>query len=152
MRAGFASLVILSLSLRVAYCGSGTTFTLSKAWSGTDFLSNDWAWFTDDDPTNGRVNYVSQAEALQEGLAYGALFYVCFPRYQSRLNMCLSQQLTRYFSCVRTTQTSSIQLRVGETVSGSPHRSLGMTLYMCLTSSTCRKAVPPGPPFGRRAQ
>jgi hypothetical protein len=35
-------------------------------------------WFTLVDPTNsdGRVNYVSQAEALQ-GLAYGAFFTTC---------------------------------------------------------------------------
>jgi hypothetical protein len=72
MRVGFASIVTLSLSVRVAICGNDTTFTLSKTWIGNDFLSNDWDWFTSVDPTNGRVNYVSQAEALQEGLAYGA--------------------------------------------------------------------------------
>ncbi len=87
MRIGYAPIVALSLSFRVAHCGYGTTFTLSKTWIGTDFLSDDWAWFTANDPTNGRVNYVSQAEALQEGLAFGALLYVSFPRYQNRLNM-----------------------------------------------------------------
>ena len=73
MRAGFVYILTLFLSARVALCGNGTTFTLSKTWVGIDFLSNDWVWFTAADPTNGRVNYVSQAEALQEGLAYGAL-------------------------------------------------------------------------------
>jgi hypothetical protein len=63
-----------------------------------------------------------------------------------------SQSLARYFSCVRMIQTSSILLQVGETVSASPHRSPGMTPFTCSTSYTCRKAVPPGPPFGRRAQ
>jgi hypothetical protein len=47
-------------------------------WIGNDFLSADWDWFTLVDPTNGRVNYVSQAEALQEGLAYGAFFTCLF--------------------------------------------------------------------------
>jgi hypothetical protein len=78
MHVGFASIVTLSLSLRVALCGYGTTFTLSKTWIGNDFLSNDWDWFTSDDLTNGRVNYVSQADALQEGLAYGAFFTCLF--------------------------------------------------------------------------
>lgn len=66
--------------------------------------------------------------------------------------MYLSQSLARYLSCVRTRKASSIPLDLGETVSASPHRSLGMTPYTCSTSFTCRKAVPPGPPFGRRAQ
>lgn len=74
MHVGFASIVAVSLSLRVALCDDGTTFTLSKTWIGNDFLSDDWDWFTSVDPTNGRVNYVSQAEALQEGLAYSAFF------------------------------------------------------------------------------
>lgn len=78
MHVGFASIVTLSLSLRVALCDYGTTFTLSKTWIGNDFLSSDWDWFTLVDPTNGRVNYVSQAEALQEGLAYGAFFTCLF--------------------------------------------------------------------------
>jgi hypothetical protein len=80
MRVGFASIVTLSLSLplRVALCDYGTNFTLSKTWIGNDFLSADWDWFTLVDPTNGRVNYVSQAEALQEGLTYGAFFTYLF--------------------------------------------------------------------------
>lgn len=78
MHFGFASFVTLCLSLRVALCDNGTTFTLSKAWIGNDFLSNDWVWFTAPDPTNGHVNYVSQADALQEGLAYGAFFTCLF--------------------------------------------------------------------------
>lgn len=63
-----------------------------------------------------------------------------------------SQSSTLYFSCARTMRTSSIPLDLGETVSASPHRSLGLTPYTCSTSCTCRKAVPPGPPFGRKAQ
>ncbi len=49
-------------------------------------------------------------------------------------------------------KTSLIPLHVGEIVSALPPRNLGMTPYMCSTSYTCRKAVPPGPPFGRRVQ
>lgn len=78
MRVGFASVVALSLSVRVALCDYNTTFTLANTWMGNDFLSNDWVFFTTADPTNGRVNYVSQAEALQEGLAYGASFVCLF--------------------------------------------------------------------------
>lgn len=77
MRVGFASIITLSLSIRVAL-GYGTTFNISNIWIGNDFLSDDWVWFTTPDPTNGRVNYVSQAEALQEGLAYGVSFAYIF--------------------------------------------------------------------------
>ncbi|KAF8499608.1 concanavalin A-like lectin/glucanase domain-containing protein [Russula emetica] len=78
MHVGFASIAALSLSLRVALCDYCTNFTLSNTWVGNDFLSNDWDWFTLPDPTNGRVNYVSQAEALQEGLTYvnGSVFFM----------------------------------------------------------------------------
>ena len=101
MHGGFASIVTLSLFLRVVLCDYGTNFALSKTWTGNDFLSNDWDWFTSVDPTNGRVNYVSQAEALQEGLAYGAFFTCHFLAIRVGLNMYRSQSMTLYFSCVR---------------------------------------------------
>ena len=31
---------------------------------------SDWDFFTDADPTNGNVNYQSQAQAIQKGLAF----------------------------------------------------------------------------------
>jgi len=61
MRAGYALLVALSLSFtqraRVA-----KIFHLKDQWRSGDFFQG-WNWVTEDDPTHGRVNYVSQDEA-----------------------------------------------------------------------------------------
>ncbi|KAI0294921.1 concanavalin A-like lectin/glucanase domain-containing protein [Russula brevipes] len=66
MRTGYAFLAALSLSL--TRCASGT-FLLEDQWIGSDFF-RDWNWETSNDPTHGRVNYVSQAEAISKNLTY----------------------------------------------------------------------------------
>jgi hypothetical protein len=67
MRSGHAFLAALSLSL-TQYASAG--FYLKEKWVGNDFF-RDWNWETKNDPTHGRVNYVSQAEAIAKNLSYG---------------------------------------------------------------------------------
>lgn len=70
MHIGYASLAVLSLSLSQRV--RGKTFYLKDQWRGNDFFQG-WIWDTDDDPSNGRVNYVSQGEAKSKHLAYGTI-------------------------------------------------------------------------------
>ena len=67
MRSGHAFLAALSLTL--SQCASAS-FHLKDKWVGNDFF-RDWNWETVDDPTHGRVNFVSQAEAIAKHLSYG---------------------------------------------------------------------------------
>jgi hypothetical protein len=67
MRSGHAFLAALFLSL--TQCASAG-FYLKEKWVGNDFF-RDWNWETKNDPTHGRVNYVSQAEAIAKNLSYG---------------------------------------------------------------------------------
>lgn len=67
MRSGHAFLAALSLSLSQR---ASASFYLQEKWVGNDFFS-DWNWETENDPTHGRVNYVSQADAIAKNLAYG---------------------------------------------------------------------------------
>ncbi|KAI0259260.1 concanavalin A-like lectin/glucanase domain-containing protein [Gloeopeniophorella convolvens] len=66
MRTGYASLVALYLSLIRPASGS---FFLQDSWAGADFFQG-WTWEDANDPTHGRVNYVSQGEATQKNLSY----------------------------------------------------------------------------------
>jgi hypothetical protein len=70
MHAGYAFLATYSLSL-VQLAGANSTFYLKDQWRGNDFF-NGWEWDTAGDLTNGRVNYVSQADAICKNLTYGA--------------------------------------------------------------------------------
>ncbi|KAI0256410.1 concanavalin A-like lectin/glucanase domain-containing protein [Lactifluus subvellereus] len=74
MRTEYAIFVALSLSL-VQYAGA-TNFFLKDEYIGNDFLQ--WIWETEDDPTHGRVNYVSKDDAISKGLAFasGESFYM----------------------------------------------------------------------------
>jgi len=67
MRTGSTFLAALLLSL--IQCASAT-FYLKDKWVGADFFQG-WTWETEDDPTHGRVNYVSQADAVAKNLSYG---------------------------------------------------------------------------------
>jgi len=66
MRTGYAFLAALSLSR--ALCASAE-FILQDMWTGNQFFGADWDWETENDLTNGRVNYVSQADAVNNNLA-----------------------------------------------------------------------------------
>ena len=67
MRSGHVFIAALSLSH--SQCASAS-FYLKDKWVGNDFF-RDWNWETTNDPTHGRVNYVSQAEAIGKNLSYG---------------------------------------------------------------------------------
>jgi len=67
MHINFAFLAALSLSL--SQRARGKTYYLKDQWRGDDFFQG-WTWETEDDPTHGRVNYVSQDEARSKHLAY----------------------------------------------------------------------------------
>ena len=88
MRTGYAFLVALSLSLT---SGARPNFYLQDEWIGEQFYSG-WNWETEDDPTHGRVNYVSLAEARGKNLTYGA---VVPPLFRSTL---AESYLLFYFS------------------------------------------------------
>ncbi|KAH8994699.1 concanavalin A-like lectin/glucanase domain-containing protein [Lactarius hatsudake] len=66
MRTGYAFLAALSLSLTPC---ARASFYLQDEWTGEEFYQG-WNWETENDPTHGRVNYVSQAEALGKNLTY----------------------------------------------------------------------------------
>lgn len=68
MRAGYALSLVIFLVSWVSADQNGYFFKTS--FMGRDFLQH-WTWYSDDDPTHGRVNYVDQATALQRNLSYG---------------------------------------------------------------------------------
>lgn len=45
-------------------------WVLDSSWKGDEFFNGDWKFETDDDPTHGRVNYVNQTYAQDNGLAW----------------------------------------------------------------------------------
>ena len=76
MRTGYALLIALSLSL-TALADYSPHFYLQDEWIGEDFFTG-WNFETEDDPTHGRVNYLSQADARRKNLAYGAALLYLF--------------------------------------------------------------------------
>jgi hypothetical protein len=71
MRCGHVFLAALSLSL-TQHAGANI-FYLQDQWRGKDF-HRAWNWETIDDPTHGRVNYVSLEEAQSKNLTSGTSF------------------------------------------------------------------------------
>ncbi|KAI8972244.1 concanavalin A-like lectin/glucanase domain-containing protein [Trametes punicea] len=65
MRTGAAALSLASLLI----LSVRAHFVLTDEYVGRDFLQS-WSWFTGDDPTHGAVNYLSQADSLNENLTY----------------------------------------------------------------------------------
>lgn len=63
---------LATLLLFLTPCARASYF-LQDEWIGEDFYQG-WNWETEDDPTHGRVNYISQAEAQGKNLTYGAVF------------------------------------------------------------------------------
>ena len=70
MRTRYTFLAALFLSLTP--CARAFYF-LEDEWIGEDFYKG-WNWETKDDPTHGRVNYISQADSVNKSLTYGADF------------------------------------------------------------------------------
>ena len=73
MQTEYAILIALSLSL--IQCVGATEYNLTKQWQGADFLSDDWDFFTSNDPTHGYVDYQSLENAICQKLVLGA--YAC---------------------------------------------------------------------------
>ena len=71
MRTGYAFLAALSLSL--TQCARAKFYFLKDKWVGVDFYQG-WNWETENDPTHGRVNYVSLDDAKRNNLTCGASF------------------------------------------------------------------------------
>jgi len=62
-----------TLSFSFALRAGAKTFYLKDQWRGEDFFEG-WNWFTDNDPSHGRVNFVSKDEARSKNLTYGSFF------------------------------------------------------------------------------
>ena len=64
--------VAANLSLPGLPYNTGTyqIYSIKDAYRGEDFFDR-WTWEAIDDPTHGRVNYVSKKDAIKSGLSYG---------------------------------------------------------------------------------
>ena len=60
----------LYLCLVTPFVTAGSLFNIKDTYIGSGFL-NGFDWWSYDDPTHGRVNYVDQATALRSNLTYG---------------------------------------------------------------------------------
>jgi hypothetical protein len=61
--------LVLALSRTV----SATVYERKLSVVGSDFFKQ-FNWESRNDPTHGRVNYLTMEEAMERGLAYGLLF------------------------------------------------------------------------------
>ena len=50
--------------------GLDQIYLIKDVYSGEDFFDS-WTWEAIEDPTHGRVNYVSKEDAIRSGLSYG---------------------------------------------------------------------------------
>jgi hypothetical protein len=89
MRTGYVLLAALSLSLTALADSCSSQFYLQDEWIGEDFYTG-WNFETENDPTNGRVNYLSQADAISKNLTYGAAKHPPSPIRLSLNRVCLS--------------------------------------------------------------
>ena len=82
MRTGYAFLAVLSLSLTQS--ARANFYFLKDKWVGADFYRG-WNWETENDPTHGRVNYVSLDDAKSKNLTCGAssFLFLMLPESQS---------------------------------------------------------------------
>jgi hypothetical protein len=72
MRTGYAFL-LTALSLSLTQLTRANIFYLKDQWRGDEFYQG-WTWETENDPTHGRVNYVSLDEAKSKNLTNGTFF------------------------------------------------------------------------------
>lgn len=141
MRTALAALSLASLLILPA----SAHFSLTDEYVGRDFLQS-WNWESMDDPTHGRVNYLSQTDALNGNLTYGESYVpLC------RIFADHQQRRTRNSSCVPTLTTLSPPPRAGGTACASPHSGHTTRPSSFSTSATCRKVVAHGLPSGRSA-
>ena len=74
MRTASGYAVFAALSSLISCARADSNFYLEDEWIGDGFFQG-WNWETINDPTHGRVNFVSQAEARDKNLTYGAVIY-----------------------------------------------------------------------------
>jgi len=60
-------------------------YTIKDAYSGKDFFDS-WTWEAIEDPTHGRVNYLSKEESIRLGLSYGE--FSALHTYLERVKVC----------------------------------------------------------------
>ena len=101
MHVGYAFLAVYSLSL-IQRTGANI-FYLKDQWRGNDFFQG-WNWETADDPTHGRVNYVSLADAQSKNLTIGTSLFSSrrLPQRNTRLgtehlSLCFSSAVGNTF-------------------------------------------------------
>ena len=74
MKHTFSALLLLSCTLSVfgtqELLEADTQYKLTDNYVGNAFFQ-DFAWFTNPDPTHGRVNYVDMQTAKNKGLSSG---------------------------------------------------------------------------------
>src|ERR1700752_3410804 len=127
MRVGYALLTTLSFSLTQCVVANSKTFYLKDQWRGNDFFQG-WNWETETDPTHGRVNYVSQDEAISKNLACGMFTspHPCVPH--SLLTVRVDPHRPPFqwrevnSSCVQTIGPLSMHTPVGVTACASRRR------------------------------
>jgi hypothetical protein len=67
----FSSSIAIALSLTRAVSSGFTVYTRELSIVGSDFFEQ-FNWETENDPTHGRVNYLSLADAKAKNLTYGS--------------------------------------------------------------------------------
>jgi hypothetical protein len=67
--ARYAWLLAIGLTISLVSRTTSGRFVLKDSWKGHEFLEG-WNWETFDDPTHGRVNYVTRDSALALNLTY----------------------------------------------------------------------------------
>jgi hypothetical protein len=66
----FVFLLATVVSPATVAAAASDTYQIEDSIVGNDFFNN-FDWFTDDDPTHGRVDYVSMQEAKSGNLSFG---------------------------------------------------------------------------------
>ena len=65
----FQAAHFLFITLSFVLAARAATYSLTDNWVGTAFLQA-FSWQAIADPTNGRVNYLSQADSVAQNLTY----------------------------------------------------------------------------------
>jgi hypothetical protein len=145
MRAGRA---LVALYLSISCTVLADPFRLDNTIIGYQF-ADAFQWWSNDDPTHGRVNYVDkdtafQKNLFQKNLSYGTSFRT---RPLSGLIVYITRPAqcpTRNLSCVPTPFTLSRQKQEVVTVSGYfPMLRTGMPSWFSI-SITCLRVAQPG--------
>ena len=75
-RLPFSSFLVFALSLTHVVGSASTCYKRELSVVGSDFF-DEFNWETEDDPTHGRVNYLTMEEARDKNLTYGLSSLMC---------------------------------------------------------------------------